>query len=354
MAIADLDGIIAGAQNPNFFFKAVTGTLVAGRPHTLNLMAGIPAVSVLGNAAGNLPNSWTITAISKANPTVVTVTGSHPWANNDTVSFQGTNSTPSLDGTDYAITNTGASTFTVPVNVTVAGTAGRCCGQTSNGGAGLNGYALTSFSGQIPFSNPVSGNTYLSRFLGFSSAQAGTLLLCDRLWHNGGYMPTKTTIQTAATPVQIPARDASGTNAGVGVYAALEVYSALGAGTPTPTLTYTDSGGTAGATATTLTALTASSIAGTFHPFALAAGDVGIQKVQSVTLGATVTSGQFGIVLYRVLAALELPIAAVPYAIDAITGGFTRMYDNTCPFLVFIPNTTTTSNINGCVNWTQG
>lgn len=243
--------------------------------------------------------------------------------------------------------------FTVPVNVTVAGNAGRCAGATSNGGSAINGYALTSFDGQIPFTNPASGNTYLSRFVGFSHAQAGTLLLCDRLWHNGGYMPTKTTIQTAPSAVQIPARDVNGANEGVGVFAALEVYSALGAGTPTPTITYTDSSGNTGATATTLTALTASSIAGTFHPFGLAAGDVGIRTVTALTLGATVTSGIVGVVLYRVIARLELS-SAVPCAIDSITGGFAKIYDNSCLFLVFVPNTTTTTNIQGEVIWSQG
>lgn len=35
---------------------------------------------------------------------------------------------------------------------------------------GLAGEALTSYSGQIPFTNPVSGNTYLARLQANSSA----------------------------------------------------------------------------------------------------------------------------------------------------------------------------------------
>jgi len=182
MAITTLDGVVAGTQYPRQFFKAVTGTLVAGRPMALHSLAGIPGASALGNTSADVPQKWTITAISKANPTQITVTGTHPWSNGDTVSFQGTNSVPSLDGQAFVITSTGASTFTVPFNVsTTAGTTGVCAGLTSNGGAAQNGYALTSFRGSIPFTNPGAGSTYLSRFLGFSHAQAGQLLLCDRL-----------------------------------------------------------------------------------------------------------------------------------------------------------------------------
>ncbi len=54
------------------------------------------------------------------------------------------------------------------------------------------------------------------------------------------------------------------------------------------------------------------------------------------------------------MARIELSTALVPMAVDALTGGFVRMYNDTVPFVIFIPNTTTTSNINGQVIWTQG
>src|SRR3990167_6661756 len=134
---------------------------------------------------------------------------------------------------------------------------------------------------------------------------AGTLLLCDRLWHNNGLVITTITEQTF-TASQIPARDANGSNAGVGVYAALEVTSATGAGVPNPTIKYNNQAGTVDKVGTNLVACVASSIAGTFHPFGLAAGDTGIQKLQSLTLGVSWTSGAISLVLYRVLARLEL------------------------------------------------
>lgn len=69
-----------------------------------------PVVS-LGVSAGR---------ISVANPTVIT-SASHGLSNNDQIVITNSNSTPSIDGV-YNVTVTGINTFTIPVNVTVAGT----------------------------------------------------------------------------------------------------------------------------------------------------------------------------------------------------------------------------------------
>lgn len=269
MAITTVDGALAGMQYPREIVKAVTGTMVAGRPHTLWYLAGIPS-------AGSAPSS------------------------------------------------------------------------------GIGGGTLSSnVTGQIPFTNPVSGNSYLARFQG-QCTQAGTLMLCDRLWANSGITITSTSEQTFTSSAQIPARDANGTNSGDGVFAGVEVSATTGAGTPTLTVKYTNQSGTAGRTATNQIATVASSIAGTFYPIGLQAGDTGIQKAESLTLSATWTSGTIHVILYRVIARLELSGANIPNAIDALTAGFPRIYDSSVPFLIFIPNTTTTSNVLGQVIWTQG
>lgn len=268
MAITTLDGALAGMQYPREFAKAVTGTMVAGRPISLFYLAGMPGAAVA--------------------PT-----------------------------------------------------------------PGIGGAVLTTYAGQIPFSNPVSGNTYLSRFQGQATI-AGTLLLCDRLWHNSGITITSTSLQTFTSSLDIPARDASGLALGNQVYAGVEVSGATGAGVPTLTLTYTNDASVAGKTATNIVATVATSAAGTFYPIGLAAGDTGIRRAQGLTLSATWTSGTIHVVLYRVLARLELTAANTPNALDMLTSGFPRLYDNTVPFLIFIPSTTTTSNISGQVIYTQG
>jgi len=268
MALTTLDGALAGMNFPREIHKGLTGTMVAGRPHALRLMAGIPSIGV------------------------------------------------------------------APAS-------------------GIGGEVLTSVQGQLPFTNPGAGNTYLARFQGAATI-AGTLLLVDYLWQNSGIDVTLNTEQTFTSSAQIPARDENGANSGVGVYAGFEVITALGAGTPTITLKYTNQAGTADKTALNIVATAASSIVGTFYPIGLAAGDTGIQKAQSLTLSATMTSGTVSLVLYRVIARLELSLAQVPAALDLLTAGFVRMYDNSVPMLIFIPSTTTTSQINGQAIWTQG
>lgn len=107
---------------------------------------------------------------------------------------------------------------------------------------GMAGAALTSYAGQIPFSNPVSGNTHLTRLSGTSMAAAGTIILCDRLWHNSGISVTTTTAQTINS-VAFPARDANGTTNGESIYVGLEIRTATGAGAANPTISYTNQDG---------------------------------------------------------------------------------------------------------------
>lgn len=240
----------------------------------------------------------------------------------------------------------------------VAGRPASTWGLGGNPGAGafdttLNGVTLASAqNGQIPFSNPASGNSYLARLQG-QAAQAGSLLLLDRIWHNGGFTITSTAAQNITSPTW-PARDAVGATNGDGVLCGMEISAATGIGTPTITMGYTNQAGTASRTATNIIATVASSAVGAFYPIGLQAGDTGVRSVQSITLSATWTSGTMNLVAYRVLSALELTAANVPNAIDALTGGFTRIYNGSVPFLVFLPSTTTAVNVSGQAIWTQG
>lgn len=217
---------------------------------------------------------------------------------------------------------------------------------------GIAGAALTSYGGQIPIP-AASNNTHLARFSGVSSAQAGMLLLCDRLWHNSGIVVTTTTAQTVNSATW-PARDINGATSGAGVCIGLEVVTATGAGAATPSISYTNSGGTGSRTSTTVDTYAASSAVGAFYRLGLQTGDVGVQSIQSVTLGVSMTSGSVALVAYRVLATLELSAAGLPNAVDALTSGMPRCYDTTVPFLLYIPQTTTTTQLSGSVVFTQG
>lgn len=268
MAITTLDQLLAAMLPPVTFAKAATPTLVAGRPHSLFYLAGMP-----GAAAAPTP--------------------------------------------------------------------------------GRSGAALTSYAGQLPDPATVIGkNIYLARLQGQATI-AGTLILADRLWHNSGLSLTSTAAQTINS-VAWPARDANGTSNGDQVLIGLEVTTATGAGMPKLTMSYTNQAGTAGRTGTNIVATAASSAVGAFYPIGLGAGDTGVRSIQTFTLSATWTSGAASLVAYRELARLELTAANVPNAIDAITAGLPRLYDDTVPFLIFVPSTTTASNISGQVVFAQG
>jgi hypothetical protein len=192
-----------------------------------------------------------------------------------------------------------------------------------------------------------------------SATQVGSLLLLDRIWHNGGYTITSTSAQNSTTPTWPSRCPTSGTDdtaatTGLGVMLALEISAATGAGTPTITISYTNSDGTAGRTATNVRATAASSAIGAVYFIGLQAGDVGVRSVQSLTLSATWTSGTMNLVAYRILAEIPLTVANVAGGIDAVTGGFPRLYNGVVPWMVFVPNTTTATNVSGSYMESQG
>lgn len=225
-------------------------------------------------------------------------------------------------------------------------------GAATASSAGVNGEAVTgnSVAGQIPRTNPASGNAYLAR-LSINSSVAGTMWLIDRLWQNSGLSTTLTTAQ-AISPVSLPSRSGDGTANGAQVMAAVEWSATGGAGTPTVTLTYTDQDGNTGATGT-FTGVTTPPV-GTFEIFTLAAGDTGIRAPTSFIQSATRTSGTMHLVLFRILAQVEVSSANIANAIDVLTSGMPRLYDGTVPQLLWFPAATTAVNLMGSYTETHG
>lgn len=217
--------------------------------------------------------------------------------------------------------------------------------------AALNGSVHTApLAGCFSFVDGAA-KQYLARLQAGSSAQAGVLMLCDRLWSNGNINVTSTGAQAITSPAW-PARDNTGTTAGDGVFIAAEVSALMGAAAPTITVGYTNEAGTAGRSGTVVGGSAAP--VGAFHQVALQAGDRGVRSVQSVTLSASWLSGTFHLVAYRVVAALELLASGVPNAIDALTSGFPELFDSSCLFPVFLPSTTTGTQIAGQFVQTNG
>jgi hypothetical protein len=224
-------------------------------------------------------------------------------------------------------------------------------GAATANAAGVNGAAVAGpVNGQLSRTNPGAGNAYLAR-LAVNASTAGTLWLIDRLWNNSGLTVTSTAAQ-AITPATLPARDGAGGTNGANVMAAIEWSATGGAGVPTVTLTYTDQDGNAGNTGT-FTGVATPPV-GTFEIFTLAAGDTGIRAPTSFIQSATRTSGTMHLVLFRVLAQVEVTAANIGNAVDALTAGMPRLYNDTVPQLVWFPSATTATNFMGQYIETQG
>lgn len=220
---------------------------------------------------------------------------------------------------------------------------------------GVNGAALTSYAGQIPFPAAVSGeNIYLSGVDACQAGSVGEIWVCDRLWHNSGLTVTTTGAQAITTPTW-PARDASGSTAGTSLRIGIEVSTAttnVGAVT-NMTASYTDEAGNSGATAT-VTSFPATAVAGHVSVFNLAAGDRGVRSIQSVTFGTSLGGGAVHIVVFRVLARIPVPTANVSTRLDAIQLGMPRMFDNSVPFLLYRLTSTAIGVVNATLSYAQG
>ena len=187
-------------------------------------------------------------------------------------------------------------------------------GAWSPGTPGINGRNTDGTTaadlGCITVGNPTSGAWYVRDF-NIAASQAGMFILADVLWVNTGLGVTTTTAQAITQPT-LPLRDNSGTSNGHGIGAGLLVTTATtnAAVISNITLQYTNSNGVAGRTGT-ISSFPATAVIGTFVPFQLQAGDVGVRSIQSITLGTTLTAGAISLIAFNFLGTSPVTIANV-------------------------------------------
>lgn len=148
--------------------------------------------------------------------------------------------------------------------------------------------------------------------------QRGLIVLIDRLTHSGGLNATITTAQTTNLPTAALPRYTNGE----GVMVGLVCWGTIGSTATTVTVSYTNQDGTPGQTTPAATFGASGNNAPTrLIALPLANGDRGVRSVESVTVaGSTGTAGNFGVVLFRPLSAIFLPMVE-PYALSSqITG----------------------------------
>lgn len=145
------------------------------------------------------------------------------------------------------------------------------------------------------------------------------LMIVDLLCINGGLSGVVTTDQTTNLPTAPLPRYTSG----VGVHAALAVYTNVGTTVTTATVSYTNQSGEAGRISTAVPfGGTANREVGALIRIPLQAGDTGIQSVESVKLTAsTATAGNFGVILYKPLALMFVNDVEGANVIDCVSSG---------------------------------
>ncbi len=204
--------------------------------------------------------------------------------------------------------------------------------------------ATTNATG-IPHGGNVGGGTGYKHLLNAAAQTAAAttapcvLMLVDLL----GFYPitsvTTTTAQTLNNTVTLPRY-----TAGAGVQAFLTPSTVMGAATPSLSIGYTNSVGTAsratpatlpiGNTAAAVTSIVYSGTgAGKFGPFMpLAAGDAGIRSVQTVTISTSYVSGVLNLVLCKPLLTLPITTLGVTAERDLVNqfASMPKVYDGAC------------------------
>jgi hypothetical protein len=220
---------------------------------------------------------------------------------------------------------------------------------TPNAGAAPGGNAACT-SATTGALGQQDGSTSL--WLGYMQSgreRAGALIVVDRLVHQDGLSGTVATAQTTNLPTAALTRYTSG----VGVLAALEIYTGIGVTATTFTASYTNSAGVAGRTSPAYTVGGGNfNTTGRFIIMPMQAGDVGVKSVESVTLAlSTGTAGNFGVTLFKPLGffGYPFPFGENPVYQDGLLSGggmIPQVQNGACLALLDVANATATALIN--------
>lgn len=257
----------------------------------------------------------------------------------------------------------GSTVAGLPVPLYKIGTAAEAAGQWycygkdagshgvwSPGTPGINGRVTDGTAagdaGCVRVANAPGGSAnYLEQYV-LAAAVASTFMFCDVLWCNTGITVTTTTAQAITSPAW-PARDADGATSGRQVMVGILVTAATtnGASIATITMSYTNSAGAAGRTAT-IASFPATAVIGTVVWFALAAGDEGVQSIQSITLGTSLVTGSISLIAATWLPQVVVTVAnasgvMAPVSPTGRPAAGVRLYDGCCLLLLSYHTATT-------------
>jgi len=241
-----------------------------------------------------------------------------------------------------SIRKTAAVTSVAAQQFSLWGTAGNPGAGTMAVGNTAAGVLFTDATAGAPLLNALgaSATGYLAA-ANFRNSVTGGAILYDRLWGAGAVSATALATTTFASQPSITGRVPGGTDF-ADCEILLELTTTFSATATTVSVNYTNETGATGRT----TGATAS-LSGFTTPRVIAmplqAGDKGVQKIESVTVGGTVaTAGAFNVILARRLAEFDVRVAN---AVDAQAWdmiGAPQVWAESCLWLVAQADSTST------------
>jgi len=183
-----------------------------------------------------------------------------------------------------------------------------------------NGLVPTDASNGFPIINAFGGTGYLAQ-VRFGSTVISRLRLYDRLFHAGAYSYNANV--TLASQPSYASRIVGGNYAETELW--IEVVTAM-TGALAVTVTYTNQAGVTGKS-TGAYSLPSGAIVGRMFQMPMAAGDTGIQKIESV-VGGTATAGTFNLVVARPLWSGAVLVAGSGDVHGLDKTGMPQIFDN--------------------------
>jgi hypothetical protein len=244
----------------------------------------------------------------------------------------------------YCKTAGRTSVLTVPFSMfDLAGNPGA---GTLAGTSTANGVVPTDATAGFPSINAFGvGNVGYLAGVQFGNSAAGRFTLFDMLFKAGAYAFTAGTTSLSAQP-SYASRVLGGTDF-TNTEIWIEVSTAFSTGTAWQVqVTYTNQAGTTGRTSIISAAQAAAGLTqGKMFQIALAAGDTGVQKIESVIVtngGTAMTAGAFNVLVMRRLWSGRVRVANDGDAHDMLKTGMPQIFEDSALFLQFAADSTST------------
>lgn len=191
-----------------------------------------------------------------------------------------------------------------------------------------------------------------------SSSTVHSHIIFDLLWINSGLVVTTTTAQTV-TSATFASRDVNGGALGAGCMIGLLFTAAAtnASAISNSTVSYTNSSGTSGRTATLVAVagsqIPATPVVGTIVWFSLQAGDTGVSSIESITLGTSLVTGSVSLIVARPICMVPSGVAnvAVPADIEPTRG--INLWSDPALFHCYIASATTATATAGTLHFSD-